>query len=507
VNAGIVAGEIEPWYPGDVVGVVDDALPGPLGALWPGYAKGAQRRAAADRKLLLFAEDHRPLVYALIDARLGGGLAAQYVKLFADRSPNLLLAVTSAIAVAYRSGVRRELKGASPEQAKAFADLVSESGIDRKAAGLNARSWVAGPHIVAPHFTKRGKLALDIIGPNRADIERDGDDIDAVIWKQGATFVHLDGQAWRYFDAEGVEIEGDAVYHATGVCPAVPFVSFDGGDDFWAQTAHNGLVDATLTIAYKMALGLMTRQVSGTPLTTIFAELQEAPPGQVLGHPFLPLLLPPDAKVQVDDERVVKAEDYLSEISALITMAVSAEGLPPGSVTLQAGAEWGNLTIAAEGPRLAAHRDKQVPHLKRSELDLWPLVCDLVRGSAHRHARVIPPGDEVRDMLRVNFPDLSSPKEQIERIEAMKAGLPFGISNPTDIILQAQPEVSPDEAAETRKGNLADYIADIDPLVRRNIPAAAPEARGVETIAQEQGRTGGQASGQTRAVQAQEQNP
>lgn len=483
-------------------------LSGELKTIWPEWAAGTARRTAAGVKLLIYAEDHLPLIHAKIDEVMSAGIAAGFVKRFASRSPNLLRAVASAIAVAYRQGCQRELRGASPDVAKAFAEIVAESGIDRKAAGLNARSWIAGPHIVSPYLTRRGKLALDIAGPNKCDVRLDGDDLDAVLWEHKGRFVLLDGARWRYFNADGDEIPpepGTSPEHAVGVCPAVPFVSYDGGDDFWAATAHNGLVDATISIGYKVALGLFARQVAGFPLTSIFAELEKLPAGQVMGHPFLPMLLPTDAKVQVDGERVVRAEDYLEEIGALITLAVSGEGLPPGSVTMKATpGDFGSLTVNAEGPRLAAHRDAQVPPLKKSELSLWPNVCDMLRGSVHRHARILPPGDEVRDMLRASFPDLSSPAEQLARIGVMRAGLPFGLSSPSDLMLAARPEVSRPEVEEDRAANLAEYIADIEPLVHRNIPADAPEARGVQTIAQEQGRAGGEASGQTRAAQSQE---
>lgn len=463
---------------------------------------------AAAHKLLIYNEDHLALIHREISTLLGGGLSAAYVKLFAKRMPNALMAVANTIAVGYRSGVRRELRGASPEVSRAFADLVTECGLNRKAPGLNARSWAAGPHILAPHFTRRGKLALDIIEPSRCDVVRDGDDIDEVLWREGKTWVLLGGDAWRYFDERGEEIAEDMVYHWAGVCPAVTFSSFDGGADFWAATAHNGLVDATLTIAYKVALGLFARQVSGIPLTVIFSRLEKMAQGQTLGHPILPLLLDPsEDKVQVFDERVVGTE-YLAEISALLTMAVSAEGLPPGSITMQANQlDSGGLVINTEGPRLAALRDKQVPELKASELALWPRVADLVRSSVHRHARIMPPGDEVRDMLRISFPDLSPPEEQLKRLEVMKAKLPYGLSSPSDVELAARPEVTREEVDEVREDNLADYIATIEPLVARNVPADAPEARGYQTIAQKQGRIGGQASGQTRAAQAQETDP
>lgn len=479
-------------------------LVGSLGARWSSWPAGADRRAAADRKLKVYAETHLEIVNKAIDGYFGAGQVGADVKRFASRSPNLAKATTDAIAVAYRSGCTRELRGATPAQAQAFADIVAESGIDRHAAGLNARSWLAGPHLVGPHLSKRGRLQLDRIGPGRSDVVRDGDDIDAALVQVGDGFVEITADAWRYFDKLGEEYK-PAVYHTTGVCPLVPFVSFDGGDDWWAQGAHAGLVDATIVCAYKQALGLYQRQVSGTPLTVIFADIETTPPGQVLGHPVQPLLLPPGAQVQVFDQRVISAKDYLEEIGALITMAVSGEGLPPGSITLQANnGDWGNLAISAEGPRLAVHRDKQVPHLRRSELELWPVICDFVRGSVHRHARLLPSGDEVREMLRVSFPDLSSPDEQLKRIEVMKAGLPFGLSNPSDVKLAAQPEVTRAEVEELRAANLAAHLRDVEEMTKRNTSADMPEAHGVESLAQVQGRVGGQISGVVRAAAAQE---
>ena len=109
--------------------------------MWPA---GAARRSAAERKLKVYAEDHLGIVRAALDAYLGGGQVAVDVKRFATRSPNLAKATTDAIAVAYRSGCARELRGAPPEQARAFADIVAESGIDRRAAGVNARFLEGG---------------------------------------------------------------------------------------------------------------------------------------------------------------------------------------------------------------------------------------------------------------------------------------------------------------------------------------------------------------------------
>ena len=62
------------------------------------------------------------------------------------------------------------------------------------------------------------------------------------------------------------------------------------------------------------------------------------------------------------------------------------------------------------------------------------------------------------------------------------------------------------EVEEERKKNLEEYLTNIEPLVNRNLPANAPEARGTQTLAQEQGRAGGRESGRSRAMQAAQEN-
>jgi hypothetical protein len=324
-------------------------LPGELGKRWPSWSASTARRAAAARRLTIYREDHLGLINAKIDQMLGGGRRRR-IRRFAHRSPNVLRAVADAIAVAYRSGCTRSLRGASPEVARAFSDVVTESGITRKAAGINSASWVAGPHFVSPYISSRNTVALDVVGPDRLDAEMRGEDVERVVWKQGGAYVVLDAAGWSYFGADGEPTGGD-VAHAVGRCPAVPFVSFDGGPDFWAATAHEGLADVTLMCSYKIAWMLYARQVSGVPLTTVFSTLEKMPPGQVLGSPVTPLLMPEDGRVQVDDSRVVSAADYLSEVSALITMAVSIEGLPPGSVTLSPRTRTGARSRSAQRAR------------------------------------------------------------------------------------------------------------------------------------------------------------
>lgn len=196
-------------------------LPGELGKRWPSWSASTARRGAAARKLAIYREAHLELVNAKIDQLLVGGQVTADIKRFAHRSPNVLKAVADAIGVAYRSGCTRSLRGVSPEVARAFADVVTESGITRKAAGLNAASWVAGPHFVSPYLTSRGAVALDVVGPDRLDAEMQGEDVERVLWKQGNSYVLLDASGWSYYDSNGEPTGGD-VAHAVGRCPRCP---------------------------------------------------------------------------------------------------------------------------------------------------------------------------------------------------------------------------------------------------------------------------------------------
>lgn len=484
------------------------ALGGELGERWGvEWSACAGRRANAARRLQIYNEAHLPLVHATIAARCADAPTAKYVKRFAQRAPNLTRAVVDTVACAYTRGAARELRGANQAAARAFADIVRESGIARKAGALNARAWLA-PVLVSPHLDRRGLLAFDFLGSDKYTAHLDGDHVEAALWQQGDKFIEITPTAWNYYSAAGEFLT--SVPHACGEAPGVHVTAVDNSADPWIETLHEGLTDATLDVAYLVAWNRYVRQVSSVAMVVLTAEpdtLKEAA-GQAIGHPGQPFVVPArpgeaDARVL---NRMVPAAEGLAEIAAAINMATTSEGLPVGLISLGNIGSNG-LVIAADDDRLALLRDKQVPWLHAAESRLWPLVCDLIRGSGHKHAKALPSGDEVRDMLALTFPDLASPAAMLKRIEAMKAGLPFGITSPTDDMMAARPELTRADVTEIRHGNLADYIEHIDPLVTRNVPAEAPTAHGAQTLAQEQGRAGGESSGRTRAAQAQENQP
>ncbi|MCY0990635.1 hypothetical protein OV203_26060 [Nannocystis sp. ILAH1] len=480
--------------------------PAPKGVLkdrWPEWAAGAERRSIARRKLRLYTEQHLGMVLEAIQQRIPEPDLQGQVKRFASRSPNLYRTVTDAVAVAYSRGCRRELRDLGEETSKTFASLVTESGIDRKANGLNALSWSVGPTLVSPHLDNRDRLALDLVTPDRLELKMVGDSIEAALWFQHGSWIELTNESWSYYGQDGELAK--VVPHSVGQVPAVAFTAVDNSIDFWASSEHLGLLDASTEVAYKMALGAWTRQVSSNRLTVVYGAPPELPPGQSIGHAALPVILGPpgSSKVEVLD-RNVPAADYLAEVHALIVMAVGRYGIPSSEVSAHVAdnSNWGNLSVAVRGERLGALRDKQVPWLRSCELELWPLVADLIRGSNHELANRIPPGDEVRDALRVSFPDLSSPEDQIKRLEALELAVKFGLSSPVDLMLAARPELTREEAAEEIDSNREAEIERTAQLAERNQPELGQVP---DSLAQLQGRLGGQQSGEARREE--EENP
>lgn len=433
---------------------------------------------------------------ALIVSRFKGSPEdGEAVASFLGSEINLLRSVCERIVVAYNKGCRRT----HPTRPKEFADFVAATGFARRAQGLARRTWVAGPHVVIPYHDKeRRQVRMWEVPPN-AIAEMDGDpeldEITAIRFEPGAITRHrahraqntrhlkvlVDDRAWHVTDADGVTT---TTPHGVGRCPAVVYRITPPGseEDWYGAMQRDSLYQQTLGLAYKMALALYLRQVAGLPLTTIFADLDKMPKGQVLGHPFQALLLAITDRVQVDDKRIVDAAQLLAELEAMITMAVTSAGLPTGTLTSRTGA----IVYEEMDDALAAQRDEQVLHLAPCERRLWRTALEVAHGSG---LTTIPVAD-----VGIAFPDLRGASTQRKEIAALADGLRYGLTNPADHLQERRPELTAEDAQEIVDRNLALYVATFEPLVSRQVPAT----QGQTLPAEDQGREGGLASGASR---------
>lgn len=486
---------------------------GPLFDLWPEWQLGEKRREAAAVKLELYSGDYAARVRKLTRQWIVDPKAAAAVAKVVNTAHGLFGSVTDAVSVCYQRGVRRELRGAGPAPARAFSSVVVESGMIERAMSLNQLAWATGPVVLVPYVAPvRGapRLCMSVMTADRTEVRRHPDAVDvieALLWRRDdGVFVEVDALGWRYWTANGDPLNGGAyVPHGLDHCPAIvlrarPWLPADPCN----AIDHVGLVDATLQVAFRHALALWLRQQVAVPQVVITAPIAAVPGDQTLGTPTVPLYFnaaPAEVKYEVH-ERKVDVGQCLAEIAGIANAAIARYGIPPSEVTYENNnSNWGSLSVTVRGERLAAQRDQQVPHLRRSEFALWSSACNVVRASTHQHARTLPGADEVADILRVGFADLATPAEQLERLAVLEKAEPRGLMTATDLLLHAQPELTREEAEEMIAANLGAYASRLEQLVSRNV--AADPARGVQSIAQIQGREGGLASGEARRVDAQ----
>ena len=108
----------------------------------------------------------------------------------------------------------------------------------------------------------------------------------------------------------------------------------------------------------------------------------------------------------------------------------------------------------------------------------------------------MPAPDELASVLRVTFPDLADANDQIKRMAAFEAQQKHGLTNAVDLLLQSRPELTRAEAEEELAANIDAYAKRLEELASRNVSMDAQ--RGVQSIAQVQGREGGTVSGDVR---------
>lgn len=487
---------------------------GPLFATWGAEIEaGEARRLASRARLDAYQGQFVDHVRSLIPGRVRDKESAAEIAKFVTASHNLAASAVEAVNVAYRSGCRRTLaRGADAAAVRAFHDLVQESGLPALAPNLAALAWISGPVLLLPTVqVVRGvpRLRVESVTADRFEVKRTGggDEVDAaLVFRGDGSFLVVDGTRHAYYDPDGWPLAGGAFdrEHGCAWCPASIFRA-RRGLDFWGASDHRELIDGTHEIAYLWALGRWVRTQTQAPLTAITGPEDKIPKLQAIGHPSRPLVLagvPAEFDVKVLD-RSTDPEKYLSEIRALAAACVQRVGLPPGAVSLVShSGEWGTLAVAMTPAALASQRDRAVPFLRAAEVEAWSTVAEVVRASGHRHARALPDAATFEAQLRVAFPDLNDADEQAKRMAALKERLPLGLANPIHELMAQRPELSPEDAEEELQENLRNYIDVIVPLVERNAPADPGPARGVETLAQQNGRQGGEVSGQVRRAAA-----
>ncbi|MCY1055430.1 hypothetical protein [Nannocystis sp. SCPEA4] len=470
---------------------------GPAFKDWPEQTQADySRKWSALRRLRILQEDFRDSIVARIHETHAQPEVRERISKFASVAVNPARDITSSVAMAYDNGVRRILRGASEEAQAAFTTLVNESLASTKAPYWNKYSFFLGPTLVIP-VVRKGKLKLDLIRPEVCDVKLDPEDPMglpiAAAWSAhggDSAFVMLDQEAWRYLDPQGRDVKPPQP-HNLKYWPGSVFRLDEPVDCWWPRNYQERLVDATVQAAYTYAKLCWVRKSQNKKLLTVVGQTEEMPRGQVL-DPELALTISSDAQattVQVSDFDT-DPKNFLAEIRFVLETIIESYGIPQSAVTYDVGQEGGPLAISIKKERLGSLRAAQIPFLDRGEHELWPAAVAIARVAGHPLASKLPPPDEVKEMLDVQWPRLRVIDNPLEREALYKEQLKRGGVSPVDMIQEDHPELTREECIDLMKQNLADYAALSEELAARNL--VMDLANGVIASSEAFGRLGPQ---------------
>jgi hypothetical protein len=470
-----------------------------------------QRRAALKRRI--FEENFVEDVRATAARRMVDPAAREQVSNFAEETLNVLKSVTHAIAVVYDYGCRRYLRGASPEQADAFATIVRETKATALQSSWNIWGWLLGPTFVVP-AVRDGKMSLETHTPDETWCRRKGDKVEAILWRSGKSYVEVSADGWRYYDEGGKPEPHSELGAPAGVvamqldeAPIATFRTDLPGKDWWNPTMHRGLVAGTLEACFWWAhLGWVRKAQSGKQMVVV-APKSKIIAGQTTSDAEMPIWFdgdPEEVEVTVID-RVTTPDGHVAQIRFVIEQCAERYGIPGAEVSFDSSTQGdiGTVSLQLRREKLAHVHAQQVPGLVEGEMQLWPAVVAVAKASGHPLAGQLPTPDEVRAMLVIEFPAPEVVTDPKARLELDVGELKLGLTSPTEIMQRRRPELTKEEAKAYLRENLTDYAELLDFIASRNLPRDPGQA--TQTLAEAQGEAGGVRSGEVRREQQQQQ--
>lgn len=445
-------------------------------ASWPKEGQsGYSRKWAALKRLRILQEDFRQDIVSRILETHAQPSTRDRISKFASVTINPARDITQAVCVAYDAGVRRILRGASEDQQSAFSELVKESQAVTKAPHWLRYSFLLGPTMVIP-TVKKGRLQLEIIRPDVADILPDPEDPmgnpSASAWTTsggGASYVMLDSEAWRYLDERGKEVK-PAQAHDLGFWPGAVFRLDEPADSWWPRSYQERLVDGTLQCAHTYAVMCWVRKSQNKKFFSVLGEIDEVARGQIL-DPELALTIGGPAQattLQVHDFDT-NPENFLRTIRFVMETLVESYGIPQSAVSYNVAQDGGALALSIKRERLTHIRETQIPYMDRAERDLWPNAVAVIRAAGHPLGRRLPPPDEVRDMLDLQWPVMRTIDDPLQREELYQRQLKRGGVSPVDMIQEDHPELTREECVELMSRNISEQAAILEEYSRRGM--------------------------------------
>lgn len=459
----------------------------------PGQA-GYARKYSALKRLRILQEDFRQDVVARILDTHSQPSTRERISKFASVTINPARDITQAVCVAYDAGVRRILRGATEDQQAAFSQLVKESQASTKAPIWLRYAFFLGPTLVIP-VVRKGKLSLEIIRPDSADILPDDEDPmgtpAAAAWSttgSSSSFVMLDDTAWRYLDDQGRDTRPPQV-HDLGYWPGAVFRLDEPADSWWPRAYQERLVDGTIACAHTYAVMQWVRKSQNKKFFSVIGELDEVARGQMMDPELALTVNSPSNSVQLQVfDFDTNPENFLNSIRFIMETLVESYGIPQSAVSYNIAQDGGALALSIKRERLTHIREVQIPYMDRAERDLWPHAVAVVRAAGHPLGRRLPPPDEVRDMLDLQWPVMRTIDDPLQRESLYKEQIKRGGVSPVDMIQEDHPELTREECVELMSRNISEQAAILEEYSKRGM--VMDLASGLVGSAEAMGRLG-----------------
>lgn len=473
-------------------------IPSPLGR-----GGAIPRKTDAAQRLMISQERHAKLILAevwrLYDTEHGRDKVGRQVK----TSRNVLNRVVDELAVAYETPpVRRFGKGGSLAMERAWRDVVIDAvtgaGFDLL-AGLWARYafFLNVVHVIPSVID--GRLAYTTVLPHAADVViADGDTEPSILTylTTGAGFVrvavdnerywHLDqaGQIVNEFEHRYRDIEGE---------PMQPWVQWRTRGrldslDYWDRGRGRQIIDTTLEVGVVDAAMRAVRQANNSKLSTLQADnvKDNIPPGQQVS-PEIPMV-GRDFEFEVHD-LIVPVKEFLEHMNSAMEEIAEAHGVHRGVIDKSASTDAFSDHVA-----VARQRNKQLPFLRKADIATQVKTAIIMKAEGHRASPRLPPRRVARSVV-LDYPELTFAQRPKERLEVQQLRLSMGLTDPVQVYMAEHPGTDAEEARRQldKSAELRNELIHLQTV--RNMPADA--ARDSETLAQQQGRQGGQTSHNT----------
>lgn len=460
------------------------------------------------------------LIYGAILLQQRSVTLRKEMERFISSVRNDALDVTHKIAVVWKNGAERHFgSDGDPddrvltEQENALRELAHESQFDVVAEQVNHLAWLQGPQFAVP-ILRDGRLCVDVIGPHVADIVQNlADPLRmpvALAWhlsarKIGEDVEHqihvLDHFTLRRFRVRQGRyvLDEEPIAHGYSINdrPALPAACLRfslplTGDDWWLVDQQHRLTGGTVEVGVQLARLALVRKAQCHKLLTLVGDLSSMPRGQEgLSDPEQPVVADTGPRSQTAKPEIglldfnTPPDDAIKQILFWVLSMVEPLG---GHIQVDPGQPdiYGKIVVPPAAQ--AEHRKRQLPSAALFEADFWAAAAAMLRSEGDPRSYDMPPHEDVRTSLRVNFGALSLELEDTAKAIAWQDWrLRRGLTSEVKIMQHELGGVSDEEAKRQIGRNMDQRSWFNDFAARSNLSTdgdgntmTAPQANGAQ---------------------------